>query len=194
MLKISGGQLRGITLKTPMDQRVRPTTGRVREALFSILGNRIMGAWVLDLFAGSGLLGLEAISRGANGGVFVERDLAIVDLIRHNLTKCKMAGRGEVLSCCVLNPALGRLVRQAACQRFGTFSPIDLVLLDPPYGQGLVPTALKALAQTDLLAPQAVAVAEHEPGGEGKESLDAWQLLQNRSYGDTRISFWQWHC
>ncbi|MBF0429523.1 MAG: 16S rRNA (guanine(966)-N(2))-methyltransferase RsmD [Magnetococcales bacterium] len=192
MVKISGGQLRGRMVQTPMDLRVRPTTGRVRESLFSILGDRINGAWVLDLFAGSGLLGIEALSRGAQGALFVERDLKIADLIRHNLRTCGIDFFGEVVGVSALHPGLDETVQRAASIKFGTFSPFELVFMDPPYRQGMVPSALKLLSRSALLVPGAVVVAEHEAGGEGKEPLLAWHPLQNREYGDTRISFWQW--
>ncbi|MEO5331466.1 MAG: 16S rRNA (guanine(966)-N(2))-methyltransferase RsmD [Magnetococcus sp. YQC-5] len=192
MVKISGGQLRGRQLQTPTDLRVRPTTGRVRESLFAILGTRLHGGWALDLFAGSGLLGIEAISRGVQRAVFVEQELPIAALIRHNLHSCGVETRGTVVTSSVLHPGLNGLVQTAAQHHFGSFAPVDLVFMDPPYGQGLVPVALGILAHSTLLAPGAVAVAEHEPGGEGNRMEKKWHPLQIRQYGDTRISFWQW--
>ncbi|MBF0126666.1 MAG: 16S rRNA (guanine(966)-N(2))-methyltransferase RsmD [Magnetococcales bacterium] len=192
MVRVTGGGLRGRVLQTPRDQRVRPTTGRAREALFAMLGERVTGAWALDLFAGSGVLGLETLSRGGGGALFVEQDGSIAELIRLNLRACGMETRGEVVTASVLHPGLVGQVQQGAMRRFGQVPAIGLVFMDPPYGRGLVPAALEMLAHSPLLAPKAVVVAEHEPGGEGKALQGAWHPLQNRAYGDTRISFWQW--
>lgn len=192
MVRVSGGALRGRGLLTPDDRSVRPTTGRMRETLFSMLGERLVGAWVLDLFAGSGLLGIEAVSRGALGAFFVEKDPAIAARIRANVRSCGLAEQGEVIEESALRPGLDVRVQQAARTRFGVFTPFALVLMDPPYRQGLVATTLDLLAATALLAPGAVAVAEHEVGGVGKGVAPLWRPMQNRRHGETQISFWQW--
>ncbi|MBF0213899.1 MAG: 16S rRNA (guanine(966)-N(2))-methyltransferase RsmD [Magnetococcales bacterium] len=193
MVRVSGGRLRGRGLLTPEDQRVRPTTGRMRETLFSMLGERIAGAWVLDLFAGSGVLGIESLSRGAQGAWFVEQDPAIARMIRANLQGCGVAEQSGVIEDSVVRPALGEMVRRAVQSRCGAFVPFDLVLMDPPYRQGLVPITLERLADSTLLAPGAVAVAEHESGGVGKGVAPVWRPMQNRRHGETQISFWQWN-
>ncbi|MBF0190839.1 MAG: 16S rRNA (guanine(966)-N(2))-methyltransferase RsmD [Magnetococcales bacterium] len=191
-MRVSGGRLRGRRVETPPDERVRPTTGRMRETLFSILGGRVERAWVLDLFAGSGVLGIEALSRGGRGAVFVESDPAIAALIRANLLGCGVGDEGIVIGESVLRPGLDRMVPQFAQTRFGRFTPFDLVFLDPPYRQGLVGSTLDMLADSGLLAPGAVAVAEHETGGLGKGVAPVWRPLQNRRHGDSQVSFWQW--
>ncbi|MBF0273411.1 MAG: 16S rRNA (guanine(966)-N(2))-methyltransferase RsmD [Magnetococcales bacterium] len=193
MVRVSGGSLRGKRVETPPDERVRPTTGRMRETLFSILGSRRLdGAWVLDLFAGSGVLGIEALSRGARGAFFVESDPVVATLIRANLLGCGVENAGAVIGESVLRPGLDRIVHQVGQTRFGRFTPFDLVFLDPPYRHGLVASTLAMLADSGMLIPGAVAVAEHEAGGVGKEVSPVWRPLQNRRHGETQISFWQW--
>ncbi|MBF0295175.1 MAG: 16S rRNA (guanine(966)-N(2))-methyltransferase RsmD [Magnetococcales bacterium] len=193
MVRITGGELRGRLLRNVPDQGVRPTTGRVREAVFSMLGERVRGAWVMDLFAGSGVMGLEALSRGARGALFVEREGRVAERLRNNLSDCRMEARGEVVHVSVLAADLEGVVRRAFGRRFGEWAPFDLLFMDPPYGRGLIPATLDALSRAPgLLAADALVVAEHEPGGEGRVTAQGWHPVQQRRHGDTRIAIWRW--
>src|SRR5688500_2179487 len=132
-MRIIAGQWRGRPLPAPKGQDTRPTADRVREALFSMLASRLgsfEGLQVADLFAGSGALGLEALSRGAAHCVFVENDRRAVEAIRANIAA--LGAPGEVLA---------RSAEHAALPR-----PVDLAILDPPYGSGLSPAVLAKLA------------------------------------------------
>ncbi|MBF0626756.1 MAG: 16S rRNA (guanine(966)-N(2))-methyltransferase RsmD [Magnetococcales bacterium] len=192
MVRVSGGSLRGRGLLTPPDERVRPTTGRMREMIFSILGSRLIGARVLDLFAGSGVLGIESVSRGAASACFVELDRGVARLLHANLVSCGIEHASTLIEDSVVRPGVDERIQRDLKIRCNVFAPFDLLFMDPPYRQGLVPATLEMLAASTLLAPGAVAVAEHEAGIVGKGVAPAWRPMQNRRHGETQISFWQW--
>lgn len=178
MLRITGGRLAGRRFRAPRCG-VRPTADRVREAVFSLLGS-LEGARVLDLCAGSGALGLEALSRGAAEAVFVERSGQAAATLRRNLQALGLESASRVLCADVLR-ALARL-RGAAC--------FDLVLLDPPYQADLVRPALRALAKGRLAAPAATLVVEtgrQRP----PEAGPGFRLSQRRRYGDTLVTIYR---
>lgn len=178
MLKITGGQLRGRGFKAPPGLATRPTAAKMRQALFNILGPRVAGARVADLFAGSGALGLEALSRGAAGCVFVEMNRPTAKLIQANLTSLGLAERGRVVAA-GLEAATGAL-------RAG--APFDLVLADPPYGKGQVARLLALAAQGWLLAPEGQLIVEHSPA-EDPEVPAGLQTQDRRHYGQSELSF-----
>jgi 16S rRNA (guanine(966)-N(2))-methyltransferase RsmD len=174
-VRVIAGEWRGRPLKAPPGAATRPTSDRVREALFSILAARVPGARVLDLFAGSGALGLEALSRGAAAATFVDDAPAAVKAIRANLDA--LGGAAEV--------------RRADAVRFLAAArqdgaQYDLVFLDPPYrhAERLAPALSEALPA--VLAPGAVAVAESDRRAPLGLSLP---LHDERRYGDTLIRF-----
>ncbi len=159
---------------------VRPTARRVRDALFNSLGARVQGAEVLDLFAGTGALGREALERGARAVVFVERDGELAQRIRERLRAAGLQGRAEVWRAPV-GAALRRLAEEG--RRF------DLILLDPPYGRGLLGETLEALAGGALLRPGGRVVAE----GHWRDAprLPAGlALVREGRYGETAL----WEC
>ncbi len=157
-MRIVAGKYRGKALLSPPDESIRPTSDRAREAIFSILSSRLGlsldGLKVLDLFAGTGALGLEALSRGAAGVVFVDTGSDARGLIRDHIDAFGAGGVAKLLrrDATNLGPA-------------GTLGPFNLVFLDPPYGKGLGEKALASLAEGRWLAPDAVIVFE--------ESVDA---------------------
>ncbi len=172
-MRIVAGRFGGRRLAAPAGTATRPTADRVREALFSILGARIAGAQVLDLFAGSGALGLEALSRGAAAATFVDRDPAAIRVVRSNLAALGIQAevrRGDA-------QGFLRTARAAARQ-------YDVAFLDPPYRQaeGLGPVLSAALPP--VLAPDALVVAESDR--RVPLALDL-PLLDERRYGDTLI-------
>ncbi|MBF0400351.1 MAG: 16S rRNA (guanine(966)-N(2))-methyltransferase RsmD [Magnetococcales bacterium] len=190
MVRISGGLFRGRLLHLPNDGWIRPTMGRVRESLFSMLARHVIGATSLDLFAGCGLLGLEALSRGAQTTFFVDIERKAVQSIEKNVTLCGVHGHSVILQGDALHPHTLDQITAWTTQRADGHQPFNLVFLDPPYRRGLVTSAVQRLAQSTLLAPGAIIVAEQEAETE-PEASSPWQLLQNRRYGDTRIIFWQ---
>lgn len=177
MLKITGGELRGRSIKTPPGLDTRPSGAKMRQALFNILGPRVAGARVADLFAGSGALGLEALSRGAAWCIFLEQDRRAAGLIRTNLEALGLMERGQVLPA-PLAAAGGRL--KAA-------GPFDLVLADPPYNRGLVKAALELVAGQGLLAAGGLLAIEHSPA-ETPTASKGLAVMDRRRYGQTQLS------
>ena len=179
-MRIIAGRFRGLALasvgKGDAGAHLRPTTDRVRESLFSMLsggrfGDPIEGARVLDLFAGTGALGLEALSRGANHTTLVDDGRKALTLIRENVAKCRCSGEVTIVK------------RDAT--RLGDGQPHNLVFLDPPYGKGLGEKALNAAIKGGWIAPDALIVWEDNAAIELPDGID---LLDSRRYGDTIIS------
>jgi 16S rRNA (guanine966-N2)-methyltransferase len=170
-MRIIAGKYRGKALLTPEGVAIRPTADRVREALFNIvasrLGNSLAGRSVLDLFAGTGALGLEALSRGAGPVVFVETDAEARGLIRDHIEAFGAGGTAKLLR------------RDAtALGLAGTMGPFDLVLIDPPYGKGLGEKALISLKDGNWLSPDALIVLEE--GAEVALDIPAGFALEDR--------------
>lgn len=182
-MRIIGGRFRGTALasvgKGDPGAHLRPTSDRVRESLFNVLqGGRyddpVTGARVLDLFAGTGALGLEALSRGADHATFVETGRAALGLLRQNIAKT----RTETETTLIARDATRPGPRDGA--------GFSLVFLDPPYGKDLGERALSAAAANGWLAPGAMVVWEDSAA---KEPLPGFALLETRRYGDTHITF-----
>ncbi len=193
-MRIVGGRLRGRRLEAPGGVALRPTADRTREALFNILcqgkldwrpnrpaggdapgGNPLAGARALDAFAGTGALGLEALSRGAGFVTFMENLAAALDACRRNIDALDQAARAELLRGDVLRPPKA-------------VTPCELVLMDPPYNQDLAPPALAALQRAGWLAPGALATVElmaQEPF----TPPAGFETLEERKYGKARLVF-----
>ncbi|NDY41348.1 16S rRNA (guanine(966)-N(2))-methyltransferase RsmD [Dissulfurirhabdus thermomarina] len=192
-MRITGGAACGRRLSAPRGLSVRPTADRVREALFQVLTIRLHRPWaecrVLDLFAGSGALGIEALSRGAREAVFVDRSPAALGAIRRNLDRCGMADRGRLL-----RGDLGG--RAAVLERACREAPFDVVLADPPYGRGLALSALQRVAAAGCLAPGGWMVVEEAAGAEFPGGLEGGAgaglvLADTRRYGQTGLWFYR---
>ncbi len=178
-MRIIAGQFRGTTLaalgKGDAGAHLRPTSDRVRESLFSMLsggrfGEPVEGARVLDLFAGTGALGLEALSRGAAHATFVDNGRKALGLIRENIARCR---------------AENTVVHARDAKRLGPGSPHDLVFLDPPYGRQVGEKALAVALEGGWIAPQALVVWEESAAIAPPAGLT---LLDSRRYGGTTIS------
>ncbi len=181
-MRIIAGSFKGHRLAA-VRGRLRPTSERVREAVFSILGLAVPGARVLDLFAGTGALGLEALSRGAAAVVFVEDHPASLKVLRRNIEALGLADRTEVLPL----PVKGALKRLIARQ-----AVFDIVFLDPPYGSGLAADTLKALAGAGILTPAARVVAEHSRREVLPGAVGGLERRDSRRYGDTQVAFYEY--
>ncbi len=179
-MKVIGGTARGRKLKVPKGLTVRPTAARVKESLFNILPHDFSGLRVLDLYAGSGNVSIEALSRGAVEAVLVDESARSAAVIRENLTRLELIQRAQVWIVPVAR-ALRKLDK--AGEKF------DLIFLDPPYERGLVKTTLEAIGQGVLLNPAAIVVVEHSGREAVKPSYGALILNDQRRYGDTLLSF-----
>ncbi|MFH1058127.1 MAG: 16S rRNA (guanine(966)-N(2))-methyltransferase RsmD [Pseudomonadota bacterium] len=178
MIKVTGGELRGRNLRTPPGLATRPTAAKVRQAIFNILAGRVAGARAADLFAGSGALGIEALSRGAAACVFVEEDRPTAGLLGANLAALGLAGRSQVIAAALA----------ASESRLLAAGPFDLILADPPYGRGQVEALTGLCARAGMLAAGGVLVIEHAPA-EHPAANDGLALDDRRAYGQTEVSF-----
>jgi 16S rRNA (guanine966-N2)-methyltransferase len=185
-MRVIAGRFGGRRIKVMEAAGLRPATGRVREALFSMLAARqalAPGARVLDLFAGAGSVGIEALSRGAGECVFVEKNPAVAKMLRENL---RTLG---------LSPAEAKVVEAdvaRALPRLGGGGPFDLIAVDPPYGFGLMPPTLAGIIAAGLLAPGGVIAVEIEAAVafDPADAPDALTVVTDRAYGQTRIILW----
>src|SRR6201996_634315 len=178
-MRVVGGSLRGRTLAAPKSQSIRPTADRLREALFNILihayGDPVTGARVLDLFAGTGALGIEALSRGAAFSLFIDDGAEARALLRENVTALGLGGTS-------------RIFRRNAT-KLGPVHPLEpfsLVFLDPPYGRGLAEEALDSARSGGWLMPNALIVVE-ESTKAGFASPDGFVERERRRYDDTEF-------
>jgi 16S rRNA (guanine966-N2)-methyltransferase len=176
-VRIVGGNLRGRVLRAPGGAATRPTSEKVREAVFNILGS-VEGDHVLDLFAGSGALGIEALARGATHATFVEVARPALTAIRGNLRELGLEDRATVVP--------GDAV--AAAARHEPARPWRLVFVDPPYRSDLATRAVLALP-SERLAAEAVIVIEHDRRSAPPDALGSLLRTDQRRYGDTLISF-----
>lgn len=181
-MRIVGGQFRGRALATPADAATRPTSDKVREAVFNILSHGIAefdiaGVRVLDLFAGTGALGMEALSRGAAYCLFVEESAEARAVIRRNVEALALTGVTKIFRRDATD--LGAAPNRGA---------YGLVFLDPPYGKGMAERALESAASGGWLEPGAIAVAE-ERKGEALSLPTAFAELDRRTWGDTQVLF-----
>ncbi len=183
MLRISAGQFRGIQLEVP--KRIRATEGKVRQALFNILGEVIIGARVLDGYAGSGALGLEALSRGAAFAAFVEEDTDGILAIRANLDRLAHELPREAWR--VVHMDFVRGARQLARVE----APFDLILLDPPYRADEAKKALNAVVDCAILAPTGLVILEHDQRTTPPATWGPLTHGKRHRYGDTVLSFYQ---
>lgn len=187
-LRIITGTARGRRLFTPARVRggaeIRPTSDRVREAVFNILGDRVGGASVLDLFAGTGALGLEALSRGADSVLFVDAGHAAARLIRKNLDLCSFSDRA-------------RLVKSDLCKGLaflGKLTPsggFTLVFVDPPYRRGIAARIVKQLGKSTLLSENGLLIVEEAAGTELPADVGGLRMIDRRLYGDTAIYLYE---
>jgi len=187
MLRVCSGTAKGKMLKSPRVTGVRPTSARVRQAIFSALADRIGGSSILDLYAGTGAIGIEALSRGAAEAVFVELSPKCVRTIKENLELTGFSHEATIFKGDVLKvlPGLARQNRK-----------FDVILADPPYDvkrrkggkKSLVEKTLKALVESDILRSNSLVVAEHPDLQPGLEIPEGLRLLSVRKYGDTVVS------
>lgn len=175
-VRIAGGSARGVPLTEPRGVRLRPTSGLVREAIFNILGERVQDARVLDLFAGTGALGIEALSRGAAEATFYEAEPGAVTAILASLARTGFSDRAKVVR--------GRLPGALA----SLAGPFDIVFMDPPYGDDSAEPTLMVVDR--LLEPGGMVVYEHASRYNPPERPARLRQTERRVYGDTAIAMY----
>jgi 16S rRNA (guanine966-N2)-methyltransferase len=183
MMRVIGGNVRGRRLRVPKGMALRPTGARVKGALFNILPRDLSGMRLLDLFAGTGNVTIEALSRGIAQAVLVDASAQSARAIRDNLRMLGLTDRARLLTMPV-----DRAVRQLARQR----EAFDLIFLDPPYGRSLAERTLKIIADGSILRPNGTLVAEHSVRDPIGARYGALKMQSQRRYGDTILSFFGW--
>lgn len=178
-MRVITGKARGTQLKTPAGMETRPTADRVKEALFSIIHFDVPGAQVLDLFGGTGQLGIEALSRGAENAVFVDAREDACKIIRENLKRTKLEGQGSVIRCDYLD-----YLRR--CNKH-----FDIVFLDPPYAEVFLENALICIAEIDILQTDGIIVTERPLGKELPFELEGFTRSRDYKYGNTLLTFYR---
>ena len=178
-MRIVAGDYKGRNLNAPMDERVRPTTGKVREAIFSMLMNDIYDAVVVDLFAGTGGLGLEGLSRGARKCYFCDNSRDSLKLIKENIHICRAEDKSVIIAG-GYEKALDRINEKC-----------DILLLDPPYKDGLYLDAMNLAIENDIMSDEAVIVCEHDIHEDLPETIGRFSLVKSKKYGTIGVSLYR---
>ena len=178
-MRVITGKARGVVLKTPDGQTTRPTSDRVKEALFSAINFDIPGMDVLDLFGGTGQLGIEALSRGASSAVFVDMGEAACKLIRENLRRTKLEGQARVVKSDYLS------FLRSCRQKFG------IIFLDPPYAEVFLENALNCITEIDILQTGGIIVAERPLEKPILPDFPGYTRSKDYKYGKTLITIYR---
>ncbi|MCL6457994.1 MAG: 16S rRNA (guanine(966)-N(2))-methyltransferase RsmD [Gorillibacterium sp.] len=182
-MRVISGEARGRPLKAVPGKGTRPTTDKVKEAVFSIIGPYFTGGWALDLFAGTGGLGIEALSRGMANVIFVDADKSSVEIVKHNLQLTGFTDKAEVYR----NDAERAL--KALSKRDIRF---ELVFLDPPYRMKTAGELMLAMDGFHLLEPGATLMVEHESGHRYQEQYGPFRQIKHVAYGETTIAIYRY--
>ncbi len=181
-MRITSGKFKSRIIRVP--KAIRPTLDNVRKSIFDILGANITGTKVLDLFAGSGALGLEALSRGADSCIFVDNSRSSVKAIKDNLEALGLSANEDIV-----------IVAADAIRAISKFAKsgekFDLIFLDPPYYKSLAKKSLFLLGSYDILTKSGVVIVEHSKHDEVPNSFGELELYRSVRYGDTQISFYR---
>lgn len=178
-MRVIAGEHKGRRLAAVPGKGTRPTTDKVKESIFNMIGPYFDGGWALDLYAGTGGLGIEALSRGAERAVFVERDPKAFAVVRENVSLCRLEGSAELL-----RMEADRAIRSLAARR----QAFDLVFLDPPYAHQKIAEEIRLFQELGLLADGAWIVAEHAVEVELPDEIGRCVKDRFAKYGDTAVS------
>jgi 16S rRNA (guanine966-N2)-methyltransferase len=176
-MRIISGSCKGRKLVKLSGQQIRPTSDRTREAVFNILGQKVRAARVLDLFAGTGALGIEALSRGADHATFIDQSC---DIIRQNIELCRFKEKARVICCDIVKAHLPKDLNE---------NQFDLVFIDPPYDKGYLDHTLKKKSFTDLLAKDCIIIAEQSCKENLEIELTGLDIYRQKKYSKTNIYF-----
>ena len=177
-MRITGGHAKGRRLASLKGLSIRPTSDKVREAIFNLIGQNMAGLTVLDLFAGTGSLGLEALSRGASQVLFIDNAIQSIRLIKKNLKLCGYEAAGRVLK---------KDLNKGLPWKVPLKKKYDLVFLDPPYGKGFLSPILRELTEKKIPAVPAVVIAESSKIDDLPPSMERMDRVDTRLYGETKV-------
>lgn len=181
-MRITGGNSRGRLLLSEKGLDIRPTSSKVREAVFNIIGNDLSGINVLDLFAGTGIMGLEALSRNANFSLFVDNSVRALRLINKNIETCGFSNSGFTIK---------KNLKEGLPSHDLIFrGNVDLVFIDPPYGKNLIPGVLEAISLKGIMSSGSICIAESMEKDELPDSSGDLRCFKSRVYGETKITFY----
>ena len=180
-MRVISGIAKGRPLKAVPGVGTRPTTDKVKEAVFSMIGPYFDGGDALDLFAGTGGLGIEALSRGMERAVFVDADRKAIETIRHNIQAVKLESRAEIYKADAFQALKAMGKRQTS---------FDLIFLDPPYRMKSVPEMLQYMEEHAIARDGATAVVEHEAAHQYPEQIGSFMLRRRAEYGETAVSIY----
>lgn len=179
-VRVISGSARGLKLNTPGDDRVRPTTDRVKESMFNIVQDWVYDSQVLDLFAGSGALGIEALSRGASQAVFCDNSLDSIKIIKSNIEKARVVDRSQIVS-----GDFKRCLRDMEAKN----QSFDMIFVDPPYYEGLFEEVLDTIRSCKILKKDGIVIVEHDakrPIGQ----VEGLEVYKEKKYGITMLTFY----
>jgi len=182
-MRIVAGKNKGNLLKSPKDLSIRPTSEKVREALFDILGTSIRETCFLDLFAGTGAVGIEALSRGAKKVLFIEKELKCIKIIKDNLDKTENNQKALVYKIDFIYGL--ELLKQKKYL-------LDYIFLDPPYNKGLVNISFRKISKLPILKEKGLVIAQHYKKEIIIEKLNNLSLIKQRKYGECYLSFYEY--
>jgi len=177
-LRVIAGEFKSRRLRTPTWEGLRPTSDKLRETLFNVIAARVPGARVLDLYAGTGAVGIEALSRGASHVTFVDSDARALKLVRENLGHCGVSDRYAII----------RLRLPEGTPQLSPAGPFDLVFLDPPYGEPDLTRSIAAAAH--LMAPDGLMVVEHARRRSAPPAVDGMHRTRDLIAGDSGLAFY----
>lgn len=179
-VRVISGSARGLKLNAPGDDRVRPTTDRVKESMFNIVQDWVYDSQVLDLFAGSGALGIEALSRGASQAVFCDNSLDSIKIIKSNIEKARVVDRSQIVS-----GDFKRCLRDMEAKN----QSFDMIFVDPPYYEGLFEEVLDTIRSCKILKKDGIVIVEHDakkPIGQ----VEGLEVYKEKKYGITMLTFY----
>ena len=179
MLRVISGKVRGLKLDTPKNEDVRPTTDRVKESLFNIINPYIIDSNVLDLFAGTGSLGIECLSRGASSAIFVDVSKESINIVKSNIKKARVESESTILNLDFKN-AIDRLKIQN--------KKFDIIFMDPPYYKNMF---IEALSNADLLEDNGIIVVEHDTKDKFEDKIGRLEKTRDKKYGNTTLTFYK---
>jgi len=182
-MRIIAGKYRGRKIKMPKGKGVRPTQDRVREAIFNVIRESLPGSKVLDLYAGSGAFGIEALSRGASLSIFVDNNINCISAIRYNLGQLEIGKQNSQV--------LKKEAVTAISELNNKSTTFDIIFMDPPYHKGLARNTLIKIDSCDILSGRGLVVLEHFAKDDMPERAESLVRFKQKRYGDTVVSYYR---
>ena len=181
-MRITGGELNGRILGTVNGWNVRPTSSKVRQAVFNIIGNDLSGFRVIDFFAGSGIMGIEALSRGAEWALFIDNSNKSLDLIKKNLSICGFGNKGFIIK--------GDITEGIPEHKKISNKSIDFVFIDPPYKKDIIPGVLESVVKNEIMADDSYIVTESMKHDTLPDKVGDFFSVKTKLYGETKIDIY----